>query len=126
MSRPMSDSALLGLVRIIVAARAKYACEYPACGAICFLENHHAESRRHLAVKFDPDCCVELCSKHHALAEKNRKALVRKLIATGIRPEAWAEYLADKKRELVTDKDELKKRMEFKCRGLLSELGIKI
>lgn len=122
----MSDKALAGLVRIAVSARAHYMCEYPTCGALCFLENHHAVSQKNLAAKYDPDCCVLLCSRHHAIAEKNRKALVSILINAGVRPRAWEAYLDDKKRMLIADETAYKKQMEAKVRGLLSDLKIKV
>jgi len=120
-----SEKTLLALVRKVVFTRAKNRCEYPKCGSRIHLSPHHAVSRRNYAAKFDPDCCVCLCDKHHDLAEKNREKLVKTLIRHKVRQDDWGAYLNGQKVVLITDKEKQRSIMYSKCLFALKEARLK-
>jgi len=98
------------LWREAIYARANYRCE--RCGKTMYLNPHHCISRRFIAIRWDIDNGICLCSGCHLLAHHNSIEFGLWIISK--RGRAWFEKLSYKK--------DHKRRFDFKL--LESELKV--
>lgn len=120
----MTEKKLLILLREVVAARANFRCEFPGCTKTeC--DPHHVGGRGN-AVKYDPDCCINLCGGpdgHHVTgkisAHRTPVYFRLEIISHGVRSAEWFEEVNRKRNIIVKDTKEFREEWKEK---LLNEL----
>lgn len=119
----VSDKYLRDLLREVVSVRAGGHCEFPGCqNTEC--DPHHAYSQGNNAIKFDPDCCINLCAGHHTgntiSAHRSPMQFKKIIIENNIRSEEWFDQVLSKARAVVKDDNYFR---EMWKERLLAELG---
>ena len=105
MSKAITDAKLLKLWADIVRERAGWRCEYPDCDIHATqLHPHHFYSRRHAAIRYDPDNGLCLCSHHHTMGSfsaHHDPDFKDRIISTGVRTPEWNDKLREKRNMIV-------------------------
>lgn len=120
----MTEKKLLNLLREVVAARARNKCEFPGCNETnC--SPHHVGGRGN-NVKYDPDCCINLCGGpdgHHVTgkisAHRTPVYFRLEIISSSVRSAEWFEEVNRKRNMIVKDTKEFREEWKEK---LLNEL----
>ena len=102
----VSDKYLRDLLRQVVSLRAGGKCEFPGCiNMQC--DPHHWHTQKNNAVKYNPDCCINLCAEHHTGGNQSAHrapTLFKKIIIENcIRSEEWADNILSIANQVVKD-----------------------
>ena len=113
----VSEKYLKELLRIVVAGRAGGICEFPGCiNHQC--DPHHACSQRNNAIKYDPDCCINLCTEHHTgntiSAHRSPLQFKKIIIENLVRSEEWFDEVMVKAQRVVKDDNYFREECKFK------------
>jgi hypothetical protein len=111
--KKVSEARLLKLWGDIVKEKAGWKCEYPDCTVKSTqLHRHHFYSRKHKAIKYDPDNGLCLCAQHHVLGSFSAHQdpdFKDKIIVAKVRSAEWREKLIEKRNIIITDNEENKR-----------------
>jgi len=102
----VSDKYLRDLLRQVVSLRAGGKCEFPGCiNMQC--DPHHWHTQKNNSVKYNPDCCINLCVEHHTGGNQSAHrapTLFKKIIIENcIRSEEWADNILSIANQVVKD-----------------------
>lgn len=120
--KPVTDSKLLKLWGDRVLERANYRCEYPDCMVhTTQLHPHHFYSRRHAALRYDVNNGICLCPVHHTLGSfsaHNDPDFKDRIIATGVRSQAWNDKIREKRNLIVKNNQAFKEAAYMQLAGM--------
>ena len=110
--KAVTDCYLMKMLGNICKERADFKCEYPDCNIKSSqLHPHHFYSRRHAAIRYDPDNIIILCAVHHTMGSfsaHNDPDFKDRIIATGVRTPEWNDRLREKRNVIVKNSQAFK------------------
>ena len=122
----ISERYLKNLLRDVVSLRAGEKCEFPGCiNHQC--DPHHAYSQSNNAIKYDQDCCINLCAGHHTgntiSAHRSPLQFKKIMIINGVRSEEWFDQVMVKAQVRQKDDKYFREEWKFKLMEELKRLG---
>lgn len=122
----VSEKYLKELLREIVSIKAECHCEYPGCNEmIC--DPHHWISQENKSIRYDPEVCLFLCSRHHTggpiSAHRTPHTFKTLIISNGVRTQEWADQVSIKANQIVKFCDHFREEWKVKLMEELKRLG---